>query len=215
MNSRNLGLLQCLSRQVTPLSQLLEQADQDDQSDHWPCWGLGPSSPRLTHWPLRHHWTKAGSGVMSGKVKRTAEPVEEPTLSSNQLFIFMITYCQRTEEACALTVTQLLLLSIPRYVFAVRPVKPQWTASALSCQQLELTELRQTQLKSGKTVSHLSWIFPYTRFWQIHASLAALCCIYRTPNVHCCKLQITRGLGISLKACYVFCEALWCLLVWM
>lgn len=144
---------------------------------------------------------------MSGKVKRIAEHVEEPALSSNQLFIFTMTYCQRTEEACALRVTQLLLLSIPRYVFAVHPVKPYWTASAFSCQQLELTELRQTQLKSGKTVSHLTWIFSYTYFWQIHASLAALCCIYRTPIVHCCKLQITRGLGISLKACYVFCEA--------
>lgn len=78
------------------------------------------------------------------QVKRIAEHVEEPTLSSNQLFIFTVTYCQRTEEACALRVTQLLLLSIPRYVFAVHPVKLYWTASALSCQQLELTELRQT-----------------------------------------------------------------------
>lgn len=144
---------------------------------------------------------------MSGKVRRIAEQVEEPTLSSNLLFIFTMTYCQRTEGACALRVTQLLLLSIPRYVFAVHPVKPYWTASALSCQQLELTELRQTQLKSGKTVSHLTWIFSYTHFWQINTSLAALCRIYRTPNVHCCKLQITRGLGIRLRACYVFCKA--------
>lgn len=144
---------------------------------------------------------------MSGKVKKIAEHVEEPTLSSKQLFIFTMTYCQRTEEACALRVTQLLLLSSPRYVFAGHPVKPYWTAPALSCQQLELTELHQTQLKSGKTVSHSTWIFSYTHFWQTHASLAALCCIYRTPNVHCCKLQITRGLGISLKACYVFLTA--------
>lgn len=180
MNSRNLGLLQCLSREVTPLSQLLEHADQDDQSDHWPCWGLGPSSPRFTHWPLRHHWTKAGSGVMSGQVKRRAEHVGEPTLSSNQLFIVTMTYCQRTEEACALRVTQLLLLSILRYVFAVHPLKLDWIASALSCQQLELTELRQTQLKSGKSVSHLTGIFSYTHFWQIHAFLTALCCLSHT-----------------------------------
>lgn len=96
---------------------------------------------------------------MSGKVKSRVEHVDEPTLSSNQLFIFMMTYCQRTEEACALRVTQLLPLSIPGYVFAVHPVKLNWAASALSCQQLELTELRQTQPKSGKTVSHLTWIF--------------------------------------------------------
>lgn len=54
---------------------------------------------------------------MSGGVKRRAEHVEEHTLNPNQLFIFMMTYCQRTEEACVLTVTQLLLVSIPGYVF--------------------------------------------------------------------------------------------------
>lgn len=51
-----LGLLHCLSRYVTPLSQLREQLVQDDHSDQWPCWGLGPSSPFFTHWPRRHHW---------------------------------------------------------------------------------------------------------------------------------------------------------------
>lgn len=55
---------------------------------------------------------------MSGRVKRRAEHVEEPTLNPNQLFIFVMTYCQRTEQACAFTVTQLLLLSIPGYVFS-------------------------------------------------------------------------------------------------
>lgn len=79
-----LGLLHCLSRKVTPLSQLREQPDQDDHSDHWPCWGLGPSSPCFTHWPLRHHWKKTEGGIMDeieGGRRREAYTNKEQNVS--------------------------------------------------------------------------------------------------------------------------------------
>lgn len=53
-----LGLVQERSLYMTPPPQVLEQSDHWDQADHWPWTALGPCSPYLTHWPLRHHWRK-------------------------------------------------------------------------------------------------------------------------------------------------------------
>lgn len=58
-----LGLVQERSLYMTPPPQVREQSDQWDQADHWPWTALGPCSPNLTHWPLRHHWRKKSSHV--------------------------------------------------------------------------------------------------------------------------------------------------------
>lgn len=72
-----LGLLHCLSRYVTPLSQLREQLVHDDHSDHWPCWGLGPSSPFFTHWPRRHHWEIKILHIIKRKKREERQPGKE------------------------------------------------------------------------------------------------------------------------------------------
>lgn len=54
-----LGLVQERSLYMTPPPQVLEQSDHWDHADHWPWTALGPCSPNLTHWPLRHHWRNA------------------------------------------------------------------------------------------------------------------------------------------------------------
>lgn len=53
-----LGLLQCLSWNLTPPPHVREHSDHFDQADHWPWMGRGPSSPNFTHWPCRHHCEK-------------------------------------------------------------------------------------------------------------------------------------------------------------
>lgn len=73
-------------------------------------------------------------------------------------FMFMMTDCQTFRFNCC----QKRLRSIPGYILTVYPVKLFWAVSALSCHQLDLTELSQTQLKCGKTVSYLTWLFSYT-----------------------------------------------------
>lgn len=78
-----LGLLHCLSRYVTPLWQLLEHVVQDDHSDQWPCWGLGPSSPCFTHWPLRHHWRWRAREIMSGREKGSGREEHTRELKSD------------------------------------------------------------------------------------------------------------------------------------
>lgn len=157
-----LGLLHSLSRYVTPLSQLREHADQEDHSDHWPCWGLGPSSPCLTHWPLRHHWMKAGRGIVSGRVKDRGTQVHTFKWKCEKHTVRSLSCSWRFSFS---------LLSIPGYI-----LKLFWTVSALSCHQLELTELRQKQLKCGKDVSCLTQISSYTCYFA-DAFHAALYCI--------------------------------------
>lgn len=58
-----LGLVQERSLYMTPPPQVLEQSDHWDHADHWPWTALGPCSPNLTHWPLRHHWRKQRNRV--------------------------------------------------------------------------------------------------------------------------------------------------------
>lgn len=53
-----MGLLQCLSWNLTPPPHVREHSDHLAQGDHWPWTGRGPSSPNFTHWPCRHHCGK-------------------------------------------------------------------------------------------------------------------------------------------------------------
>lgn len=53
-----MGLLQCLSWNLTPPPHVREHSDHLAQADHWPWTGRGPSSPNFTHWPCRHHCGK-------------------------------------------------------------------------------------------------------------------------------------------------------------
>lgn len=95
-----LGLLHCLSRYVTPLSQLLEHVDQVDHSDQWPCWGLGPSSPCFTHWPRRHHWREQKSIDIWERERCSRMGVQIETVKTRPVFILITS--ELTQSDCSI-----------------------------------------------------------------------------------------------------------------